>query len=631
MTIASLVPEIDVFVDLGSLPAGSQLGALDSLVDQGDLLSLGGRFTIVVDCPARPFSSTGAMFPSRQGVVALRRAKRAAALAGRGLLMLLRGAAIAPEAARRLPQALAEDPMLGCVEPRFVCGGGPGIVALPPEHREGRLLSRRLVAALPPTYLGYDRLAACLYIAPAIARLLPDDVIDGCSGAEQAVAVLIAEARRRGFRTIIDNRHVAEILHAGDAYPDLSTSAADNLRARYPEYDEVARRSAALPHGRREAALAAGLDARHGQAPRLLLECKGLGALHNGTSEALLGMLDGLSRIETPWKVELLVTPGAQAFHELHRRYPRFRQLMLPPEKPAAVALRLSQPYHLGTIHELHRCGLRIGTMILDTIAWDIAWAETEELGPSLQLAAGYCDAVLFNSGFTRDRFNYRFPQGPGVLQCVTHHSFHAADYIRGRPNRHDKGPILLFGNAYPHKAIAETLDLLRRCFPFQAVTVLGGPPIDGTGSTITQLPSGHLRAEEIDRLYAEARLLLYPSYYEGFGLPVVRGLNQGLDVVVRRSSLASEIAACCRAPGRLLAFETPAEMVEVIGRALAGEPVEALAQGGAIRPGEEPLDWTGVARRVIDLADALLAEDGMAVYDRRDTVLSLIRRDGFL
>ncbi len=113
--------------------------------------------------------------------------------------------------------------------------------------------------------------------------------------------------------------------------------------------------------------------------------------------------------------------------------------------------------------------------------------------------------------------------------------------------------------------------------------------------------------------------------------MPVVRGLNQGLDVVVRRSSLASEIAACCRAPGRLLAFETPAEMVEVIGRALAGEPVEALAQGGAILPGEEPLDWAGVARRVIDLADALLAEDGMAIYDRRDTVLRLMRRDGFL
>lgn len=622
---------IDLFADLSIVPPESRKAAWDALVEYSDLRLLGGRLTIVCDGPApKSLPPRAAAFPAGQGAVALRRAKRAAALAGRSLLVLLRGAMIGPEAAWRLRFAREGDPMLGCVEPRFICGDGPGIVALPPEHREGRLLSRRLVAALPPVYFGYDRLVACLYFDRLLVANLPDDIIDISASAEEAVAIMAAEARRRGFRTAIDNRHFAEVATAGDAYPELAPDAAERLRARYPEWDEVGRRSAALPHGRREAVLAAGLDARNGGATRrLLLDCKGLDALHNGTSEAVLGILDGLARIETPWRIELLVAPAAQAFHDLQRRYRRFRQLMLPPEEPAPVALRLSQPYQIGTIRELHRCGLRIGTMVLDTIAWDVGWTETEELGSSLQLAARHCDALLFNSGFTRDRFAYRLPVRAGIRQCVAHHSFRASDHVRSQAGGRECGPILLFGNAYPHKAIGETVDRLRRGFPSQPVTVLGGPPIGDGG--ITQLPSGRLGAEAIDRLYAEARLLLYPSYYEGFGLPVVRGLNQGLDVVVRRSALATEIAAHCRAPGRLLAFDTPAEMIELIGRILAGAPVEALPQGAAVPPGEQPLDWAGVAARILGLADALLAEQGMEIYDERDAVLRLLRPDGRL
>lgn len=623
---------LDVFADLTGKSLDAQGTAWALLTEYSDLHLLGGRLTVVLDTPEpAPLPPRVAVFQTAQGVTALRRAKRAAALAGHGLLVLLRGAAIAPEAARRLPDALRADPMLGCVEPRFVCGKGPGIIGLPPEHHEERLLSRRLVAALPPTYLGYDHLAACLYIDWLIIANLPDGIFDGAESAEEGVAILVAEARRRGYRTAIDNRHFAEVEASRDAYPDLARDAVERLRARYPERTEVERRMVELPHRWREKMMAAGLTAgREGVRQRLLLDCKGLDARHNGTSEAVLGILDGLVQTETTWQIELLVTPGAQSFHGLRRRYPRFRQLMLPPEEPAPVAFRLSQPFAISTIRELHRSGLRVGTMILDTIAWDIVWTETEQFESSLQLAAGHFDALLFNSGFTQSRFAYRFPVPLGVRQCVVHHSFRASPHVRGRPSRAEGGPILLFGNAYPHKAIGETLDLLRRSFPFQPVTVLGGPPIDGVGHGITQLPSGHLDAEEIDRLYAEARLLLYPSYYEGFGLPVVRGLNQGLDVVVRRSALATEIADHCRAPGRLLAFETPAEMVELIGRILAGAPVMPLPQGAAVPPGQEPLDWTGVAYRILGLADALLAEEGMDTYDERDAVLRLMPPGGF-
>jgi glycosyltransferase involved in cell wall biosynthesis len=187
---------------------------------------------------------------------------------------------------------------------------------------------------------------------------------------------------------------------------------------------------------------------------------------------------------------------------------------------------------------------------------------------------------------------------------------------------------ILLFGNDYPHKALAETLALLKRSFPFQDTVVIGGS--FAKEANITVLPSGKFTQEKFDELYGAARILLYPSYYEGFGLPIVKGLSYGTDVIVRRSALVDEIAGQCRAPGRLLAFETPVEMVELIGRVLSGGTLDPVRQGTALCQNEEPLDWTGVAQRVLALAEELAEQPGLERYDLREAILRLIRPNGF-
>jgi glycosyltransferase involved in cell wall biosynthesis len=52
----------------------------------------------------------------------------------------------------------------------------------------------------------------------------------------------------------------------------------------------------------------------------------------------------------------------------------------------------------------------------------------------------------------------------------------------------------------------------------------------------------GHIRREELERLYQAASLLLFPSFDEGFGLPVLEAMAYGLPVVTSHASALPEV-----------------------------------------------------------------------------------------
>jgi glycosyltransferase involved in cell wall biosynthesis len=54
----------------------------------------------------------------------------------------------------------------------------------------------------------------------------------------------------------------------------------------------------------------------------------------------------------------------------------------------------------------------------------------------------------------------------------------------------------------------------------------------------------GHVSAEEMEHLYHNASLLVFPSFYEGFGFPPLEGMAHGVPVVVSRVSSLPEVCA---------------------------------------------------------------------------------------
>ena len=100
----------------------------------------------------------------------------------------------------------------------------------------------------------------------------------------------------------------------------------------------------------------------------------------------------------------------------------------------------------------------------------------------------------------------------------------------------------------------------------------------------------------ELSYLYRNGELLLYPSQYEGFGIPVTEAFSAGLPVVLSRSSCFPEIA------GDAALFFDPddAESLRAAVRRLLGEPElrKELCARGTERL--KRFSWETSARRIL-------------------------------
>lgn len=87
------------------------------------------------------------------------------------------------------------------------------------------------------------------------------------------------------------------------------------------------------------------------------------------------------------------------------------------------------------------------------------------------------------------------------------------------------------------------------------------------------------MQDEDLPALYGGALALLYPSLYEGFGLPVVEGLSQGTPVITSHVSAMPEAAG----PGGILVDPLNSSEIAAQIERLAGDSLlrESMAQQG--------------------------------------------------
>jgi alpha-1,3-rhamnosyl/mannosyltransferase len=179
-------------------------------------------------------------------------------------------------------------------------------------------------------------------------------------------------------------------------------------------------------------------------------------------------------------------------------------------------------------------------------------------------------------------------------------------DRIGGRPY------VLMVGGGSPRKNVARGLEAIRAARAagqHDLVVVLTGAVRTGAPELADALATdgvlvdlGYRSRDDLAALMAGARLLLFPSLYEGFGLPVVEAMASGCPVVGSDAGAVVEVAG-----GHAVLVD--------------GSDVEALA--GAI---DEVAGWDDAARaswasaaraRAEQFSWAATADAHLAVYER--------------
>jgi hypothetical protein len=565
------------------------------------------------------------------GAGGVSRAIAAAVEARRHLLLV--SAATMPnlDCVGRLLDALARDPMIGFAVPRFGTPDRAGVFPLTADLAGAPTYPRALLPFLPELYLCPEVVSGVVLMRREMLTGLRrfDDTLPS---ARAALLVALIQGRRLGYRTAIVNRAVTPAPSPEVAYPTVDPAALATISQQYRCHAVAQSWYAALSAHRREALLAAALAGHSGRRRRLLLDARGLAEGHNGTTVAILGMLDGLAVLDCDWNIEVLASSGAARWHDLSARYPRLQVLFDRPDGFYTVAVRLCQPWDLQTLVELHSHALKVAVTMLDTIMWDIIYPARHmgvtELTAVWEFAATHLDGLLFISEYSRRRFNFRFPPAPHVRQLVSGLSV-AADGLApsGGPRDGSSGDILIFGNDYDHKWLDGAVEWIADGFPFASVIAFGLSK--SPRPNVRTIPSGQLTDEDLAHLYAAAKILCFPSFYEGFGLPIIEGLARGLDVVARRSELLEEIAAQYRGAGRILPFDDPLSLIECIGRSLAGAEVETLPLGTGIPVGRQPTSWKDVAGRIMGLVEEMAADLRPHVHDAREAALRILQARG--
>ena len=101
----------------------------------------------------------------------------------------------------------------------------------------------------------------------------------------------------------------------------------------------------------------------------------------------------------------------------------------------------------------------------------------------------------------------------------------------------------------------------------------------------------GFVPQQELEAIYASAALFVYPSVYEGFGLPVLEAMARGVPVVTSNTSSLREVG---EGVALLVDVEDPMEMGRAIRRLMGDPEMRAeLAEKGKERASEFSWDRT--------------------------------------
>ncbi|MGH9659858.1 MAG: glycosyltransferase family 4 protein [Bryobacteraceae bacterium] len=174
-------------------------------------------------------------------------------------------------------------------------------------------------------------------------------------------------------------------------------------------------------------------------------------------------------------------------------------------------------------------------------------------------------------------------------------------DYFDARPAARGKPYALFVGTIEPRKNVATLLDAWEQLPPgvrAEFDLVVAGPAGWGDPSVLARLASsacylGYVPERDLPGLVAGAAVFVYPSLYEGFGLPIAQAMAARVPVIASNVSSMPEVAG---AGGLLVDPRSAADLSLALARLLISPSLRS-SLGSEGRARAERYRWSECAR----------------------------------
>lgn len=343
---------------------------------------------------------------------------------------------------------------------------------------------------------------------------------------------------------------------------------------------------------------------------RILISLYEMPAAYNGTAQHGLLLLENFYRLfKDKYEIGVLVNAAANDFFDISSRYPN---VFLPEQLTQRYHLAYvpSQIIHIEHLHILNRVCVRYAFCMQDIISIRSSYLLVEdwEREAVFRKSIKYCSGIVPFSHFSLDdmvdyyseEFDKRKIYTKIVYLAGVEDQIENTDAVFELPYTEY---FVVLGNQYKHKNLDLIIDSLNTSK--HNFIIIGSKNDGNITENIFGYKSGNLSNDFLHSILQNSIGIIFPSVYEGFGLPILNAINYNKKIIINNNPLNREQVDVLEFyKNNIYLFDGGEEIEEYLDK-IKRDPVPQFD-----RANYKERTWTNVAEEVEKALEEILKED---------------------
>lgn len=268
---------------------------------------------------------------------------------------------------------------------------------------------------------------------------------------------------------------------------------------------------------------------------RILVDAQNLRTMKNGTQQVIVSLVSGLKSLG----YEVDVWARKKAF-ETHGLQAYANQVWFPRMKYDTVVF-VGQPFYLSRLLLTSAIAERSGIIFLDTISQDVRTMYSDNTEIVWSDIYKIFTNMIFISQSAQKQYVSRYLKSSNDIGGVSY--LPITDFVKAEPSEIsiliETTFTLIVGNDFLHKGIADCLKELPIIAGHKYVVQTKS---QSRRNDVISIRPGSITDSQIKWLYLNCISIIYPTYREGFGLPLIQSAVSGKKISVRRLDVFLEL-----------------------------------------------------------------------------------------